>query len=117
MSSQLPVRRETAPPSGSVAPGLAAAGAARTTSAVRKVAALVIAVVSDAISVVAEFAPPIQWVVDGTTAVLLFAILGFRWPLLPVLVAEAIPGVAAFPAWTIVVAVMLGLEKTAPRAD
>jgi hypothetical protein len=48
--------------------------------------------------------PPVQWVVDGTTALLLFGLLGWRWALLPGLVAEAIPGVAAFPVWVLVVA-------------
>jgi hypothetical protein len=42
--------------------------------------------------------------VDVATALLLFGLLGWRWALLPGLVAEAIPGVAAFPTWVVVVA-------------
>jgi hypothetical protein len=38
------------------------------------------------------------------TAFFLFMILGWQWALLPGLVAEAIPGVAVFPVWTMVVA-------------
>jgi hypothetical protein len=38
------------------------------------------------------------------TALLLFGLLGWRWALLPGLVAEAIPGVAVFPVWLLVVA-------------
>jgi hypothetical protein len=69
----------------------------------RFLAAIVIAIVSDAVSVWAEFVPVVQWVVDGVTAILLCAVLGWHWALLPALVAEAIPGVAAFPSWVLVV--------------
>jgi hypothetical protein len=48
--------------------------------------------------------PPVQWMVDLVTALLLFGLLGWRWALLPGLVAEAIPGVAVFPVWLLVVA-------------
>jgi hypothetical protein len=41
--------------------------------------------------------------VDLLTALLLFGLLGWRWALLPGLVAEAIPGVAVFPVWLLVV--------------
>ena len=50
------------------------------------------------------FVPPVQWMVDLVTALLLFGLLGWRWALLPGLVAEAIPGVAVFPVWLLVVA-------------
>ncbi|HVU62948.1 MAG TPA: hypothetical protein VHC70_03160 [Phycisphaerales bacterium] len=69
----------------------------------RFTAAIIIAIISDAVSVWTEFTPPVQWVVDGVTAVLLLGILGWRWQLLPALVAEAIPWVAAFPSWVLVV--------------
>ncbi len=62
-----------------------------------------IAIVSDIISVITEFAPPIQVVVDLTTAGLLFVVLGWRWALLIGLFMEAIPGIAVFPAWVMVV--------------
>lgn len=62
-----------------------------------------VAVLSDAISFWTEFVPPVQWAVDIATALLLFAVLGRRWAILPGLVAEAIPGVAALPFWVLVV--------------
>jgi hypothetical protein len=42
--------------------------------------------------------------VDLLTALCLFGLLGWRWVLLPGLVAEAIPGVAVLPVWLLVVA-------------
>ena len=55
--------------------------------------------------------PPIQWVLDAITAVVLFAVLGFRWPLLPALAIEVVPGLQLFPAWTLVVAALASAEK------
>jgi hypothetical protein len=66
--------------------------------------AFAVAAVSDFFSIWATFAPPVQWVIDGATAVLLFLILGRRWALLPGLIAEAIPGMGVFPVWVLVVA-------------
>jgi hypothetical protein len=77
----------------------------------RFLAALVIAVASDAVSIWAEMVMPVQWAVDLATAALLFAILGRRWQLLPALVAEAIPGVAAFPSWVLVVVAIRMTKK------
>ncbi len=91
---------------------LHAATAGLTLTKQKKLVALVIAGVSDAISVFAEFAPPIQWAVDLATALALFAILGFRWQLLPVLVMEAIPGLAAFPTWVLVVGLLATTTPT-----
>jgi hypothetical protein len=65
--------------------------------------ALGVAGLSDIISFWTEFVPPVQWVVDVSTAFLLFLILGRRWALLPGLIAEAIPGMAIFPVWILVV--------------
>lgn len=73
-------------------------------SKLRLVLALVVAVISDLLSAWLEFVPPVQWALDGATALALFAILGRQWALLPAFVAEAIPGVAVFPAWVLVVA-------------
>jgi catechol 2,3-dioxygenase-like lactoylglutathione lyase family enzyme len=58
----------------------------------------VIAGISDAIGAFATPLPPIMWVVDLATALLLFMVLGRQWLLLPGLALEAIPGfgVAAF---------------------
>jgi hypothetical protein len=65
--------------------------------------AFAVAVISDACSAVLEFAPLLQWAVDVMTAALLFLILGRQWLILPGLVAEAIPGLALFPFWVLVV--------------
>jgi hypothetical protein len=66
--------------------------------------AFLVAAASDIASYGTVFMPPVQWTVDIVTALLLFMILGWQWALLPGFVAEAIPGVAAFPVWTLVVA-------------
>jgi hypothetical protein len=65
---------------------------------------LLVAATSDVVSYGTAFVPPVQWAVDLVTALLLFGLLGWRWALLPGLVAEAIPGVAVFPVWLLVVA-------------
>jgi hypothetical protein len=70
----------------------------------RIAAAFAIAVVSDLASVWLEFIPPLQWVVDLSTAGALFLVLGRQWLLLPALFAEAVPGFAMLPTWVLVVA-------------
>lgn len=65
--------------------------------------AFAVAAVSDFLSIWAEIALPLQWLLDLSTAGALFLILGRRWALLPGLVAEAIPGVGVFPVWVLVV--------------
>lgn len=65
--------------------------------------ALAIAVAADAASVWLELIPPVEWALDLVTAAALYVVLGRQWVLLPALVAEAIPGLAAFPAWVLVV--------------
>jgi hypothetical protein len=62
-----------------------------------------VAALSDVLSLGTELVPPVQWTVDLITASLLFLILGRRWAILPGLIAEAIPGLAAFPVWVLVV--------------
>jgi hypothetical protein len=59
--------------------------------------AFAIAAISDVIGGFFTLAPPVAWVVDGVTAVLLLAVLGWQWLLLPGLVMEAIPGVGVLP--------------------
>lgn len=66
--------------------------------------ALAVAAVSDLLSVWTEIVLPLQWAIDFLTAGLLFLILGRQWLILPGLIAEAIPGVAVFPSWVLVVA-------------
>jgi hypothetical protein len=65
--------------------------------------AMAIAIASDLASVWLEFVPPMQWTLDVATAGLLFLTLGRQWAILPALIAEAIPGIAMFPAWVLVV--------------
>ena len=87
-------------------------------SKTRLTLAFLVAAASDVVSYGTEFVPPVQWVVDVVTALLLFVLLGWRWALLPGLVAEAIPGVAAFPVWVLVVASVAlwgGIKRTTPR--
>jgi hypothetical protein len=75
---------------------------------------LLTAVVSDGLGFGVSLFPPIQWVLDAVTAVVLFAVLGFRWPLLPALAIEVVPGLQLFPAWTLVVAALASAEKPSP---
>jgi hypothetical protein len=77
--------------------------------------AFAIAVVSDVLSAVLEFVPPLQWVLDVVTAGLLFLILGRQWLILPGLIAEAIPGLAMFPFWVLVVGSIAVWGKIAKR--
>jgi hypothetical protein len=72
-------------------------------SRIRFAMAFGIAALSDIASMLTEFAPPLQWVVDLATAGLLFLVLGRRWALLPGLLLEAIPGMGVFPVWLLVV--------------
>jgi hypothetical protein len=72
-------------------------------SKIRFAMAFGIAALSDIASMLTEFAPPLQWVVDLATAGLLFLVLGRRWALLPGLLLEAIPGMGVFPVWLLVV--------------
>jgi hypothetical protein len=65
--------------------------------------AFAIALISDALGAFVTMAPPLVWTLDVVTAVLLFAVLGWQWLLLPGLVLEAIPGVSVAPLWLLVV--------------
>ena len=67
------------------------------------VLAFVIAALSDALSFFTTPFPPVVWGVDLLTAILLFAVLGWRWFLLPGLIMEAIPGMGVAPIWLLVV--------------
>ncbi len=78
-------------------------GPVRHLSRARSAMAFAVAAVSDFLSIWAEIALPVQWLLDLSTAGALFLILGRKWALLPGLVAEAIPGVAVFPVWVLVV--------------
>ena|SRR5664280_2298976 len=81
----------------------------------RLVAAFAVAAVSDVCSAMLEFVPPLQWTLDVVTAYLLFLILGRQWLILPGLIAEAIPGLALFPFWVLVVGSIAVWGKIAKR--
>jgi hypothetical protein len=78
------------------------------------VLAFAIAAVSDLLSLPADLAPPIQWTIDVATALLLFAVLGFRPVLLPVLAVECIPVLGLFPTWTLAVGSIALSHKIPP---
>ena len=73
-------------------------------SRLRLTLAFLIAAVSDILSLLFSWAPPVEWAIDAVTAALLFVLLGFRWELLLPILPEAIPGVAMFPFWLMDVA-------------
>jgi hypothetical protein len=100
-------------PKGAGPPPLPGAGLPRA----RLVVAFAIAGISDVISVFTELVPPVQWAVDFITALLLFVVLGWRWPLLAGFVMEAIPGVALFPAWVLVVGAVAVWGTARPRLN
>ena len=77
--------------------------------------AFVIAGVSDVIGAFASLAPPIGWILDIVTAVLLFVVLGWQWLLLPGLVLEAIPGVGVIPFWLLVVGAIAVFGTPRPK--
>jgi hypothetical protein len=77
--------------------------------------AFLIAAVSDFLSFWLVLVPPMQWVIDLATALLLFLILGRRWMLLPGLIAEAIPGMGVFPVWVLVVLSMITYDEIRVR--
>jgi hypothetical protein len=81
----------------------------------RLAAAFTVAAISDVLSVWLEFVPPLQWTIDVATAGLLFLILGRQWLILPGLIAEAIPGLAVFPFWVLVVGSIAVWGKIAKR--
>lgn len=78
------------------------------------VIAFAVAGISDILSVSFAFMPPVQIAVDLVTAMALWILLGSRWPLLPALIAEAIPVVAIFPTWTMVAGAYLYYSRKAP---
>jgi hypothetical protein len=77
--------------------------------------AIIIAAASDALCAFVVFAPPVVWGVDVLTAVLLFAVLGWHWLLLPGLVLEAIPGLGVIPFWLLVVGAIVVWGTARPK--
>jgi hypothetical protein len=76
--------------------------------------AFAIAAISDAIGAFVTPLPPIGWVADIATALLLFLVLGRQWLLLPGLALEAIPGVGVLPFWLLVVGAIAVLGTPRP---
>jgi hypothetical protein len=76
--------------------------------------AFAIAGISDAIGAFATPLPPIVWLVDLGTALLLFMVLGRQWLLLPGLALEAIPGLGVLPFWLLVVGAIAALGTPRP---
>jgi hypothetical protein len=83
----------------------------------RLVVAFAIAAASDAIGAFATPLPPIVWVVDIGTALLLFMVLGRQWMLLPGLALEAIPGLGVLPFWLLVVGAIALLGTPRPKFE
>src|SRR5262245_46153492 len=79
--------------------------------------AFLIAGISDVIGAFSTPAPPVVWVVDLGTALLLFIVLGWQWLLLPGLALEAIPGVGVLPFWLLVVAAIAVLGTPRPKFE
>jgi hypothetical protein len=79
----------------------------------RLAVAFAIAGISDAIGAFATPLPPLVWVVDLGTALLLFLVLGRQWLLLPGLALEAIPGFGVLPFWLLVVGAIAVLGSPA----
>jgi len=79
--------------------------------------AFVIAGVSDAIGAFVTPLPPIGWVTDIATALLLFLVLGRQWLLLPGLALEAIPGLGVLPFWLLVVGAIAVLGTPRPTFE
>jgi hypothetical protein len=77
--------------------------------------AFAIAAISDAVGAFVTLAPPVMWTVDIVTVLLLFAVLGWQWLLLPGLVLEAIPGVGVLPFWLLVVAAIAVWGTARPK--
>lgn len=80
--------------------------------------ALALALLSDVLGFAFTFAPPVHWLIDIATVAVLFAAIGFKWPLLPTLIIELIPGWQMFPVWTLVVLALAGIDnKSAPPSQ
>jgi hypothetical protein len=83
----------------------------------RLVLAFAIAGISDAVGAFTTPLPPIGWVVDLATALLLFLVLGRQWLLLPGLSLEAISGLGVLPFWLLVVGAIAVLGTPRPTFE
>ena len=124
MKNELPITadqtRMTPPPTEpSKQPISAATPISKTLKFSKKRLALAFAIagISDAIGAFATPLPPIVWVVDLGTALLLFMVLGRQWLLLPGLALEAIPGLGVLPFWLLVVGAIAVLGTPRPNFE
>jgi rfaE bifunctional protein nucleotidyltransferase chain/domain len=83
----------------------------------RWIVAGVVAAGSDAFSFGDELFLPLQLAVDFGTALVLWGVLGFSWPLFLALVVEAIPGVALFPTWVVAVGALMTVGVGQPPSS
>jgi hypothetical protein len=83
--------------------GRATKGRRTSRDAKRLALAFAVAGASDVATAFLGVVPPLQWLLDLATAALLFMLLGRQWAILPGLIAEAVPGLAVFPFWVLVV--------------
>jgi len=81
----------------------------------QRIAAIAIAVISDILNAAFTWAPPIVIGIDIITAALLWLVLGRPMVLLPVFVAEALPGMSLVPLWTLVAAGLAFLGRIPGR--
>jgi hypothetical protein len=70
--------------------------------------ALLIAVASDALSLITSFTFLPQLGIDIATAGLIWIALGWHWALLIALIPEALPALSVFPTWTLVILALKG---------
>jgi hypothetical protein len=79
--------------------------------------AFAIAGISDAIGRFRHPLPPIVWVVDLVTALLLFIVLGRQWLPLPGLHWKRFPGLGVLPFWLLVVGAIAVLGTPRPKFE
>src|SRR5262245_24970425 len=98
-------------------PSKPSTGAESKFSGKRLALAFAIAGISDAIGAFATPLPPIVWVVDLVTALLLFLVLDRQWLLMPGLALEALPGFGVLPFWLLVVGAIAVLGTPRPTLE
>jgi hypothetical protein len=92
------------------------AGPTPARSPARYVGAIVVAAASDVLSAGFAFIPPAELAIDLVTALAIWQLMGWRRAMLIPLIAEAIPGVAVFPSWFLVVLALGAFPRPAETA-
>jgi len=72
----------------------------------RFVLAFIVALAADTIGI--PFGESLNIVFDVIIAIILIAILGFNWMLIPALLVECVPGLGVFPTWVMAVLAIAG---------